>query len=399
MSKNIKKILLDNHKVYKNNKEDLNCAEEAIKELKEWTKAGDIQLSRNSDADRRLSEVVTIGKAITTRFLEEGKINVIGEKIKYPAELATLLHSYRSPLFETFRVFYMKKNRIVDAEGVSNHLPGLCLIKFENGETSLNKHINDRMEALGAEEYYLVHNHPSGDPMPSSLDQLTTQTVAAMTKGFAGHIILNHSTFCLLDKDGEPSRLFIPGIDGKDPFQTAEIEHPLLNIRVKGCEEIAQIGRELIDKSKEKISYMVYCDSKGAIRMLQEVSNDLMLRTKEVKALIERDSLLCGSPNVFCLTMNSEVYQNLDVLFQNKYLYDGLFINPDYPYYESKFESNIDRESDVIYQGKKIEDIPYYYSNMKEKELKIPLEEQMASASKSRQIDVNIKNLEKEIER
>ena len=37
--------------------------------------------------------------------------------------------------------------------------------------------MQDRMQRLSADGYYLIHNHPSGDPSPSQEDIFTTNRI------------------------------------------------------------------------------------------------------------------------------------------------------------------------------------------------------------------------------
>lgn len=117
--------------------------------------------------------------------------SLLGASAATPEELAAACQAYRNPLYETLRVFFARKGTIVGQCGFSAKLPGTTPLaeKFEAG-------INAQTERLKADQVWLVHNHPSGDPTPSPADKETTTDVfAAKLKGFSGHIIIDHGRY------------------------------------------------------------------------------------------------------------------------------------------------------------------------------------------------------------
>ena len=111
--------------------------------------------------------VKPLGVGIDASVVKEmtpGKI--LGRKVESAADLASLMQEYRNPQYETSRIFYIKENRIVSVESYSSHLPNLSRIGAST-LAELRQNILTHKEAVGADKYYLLHNHPSGDPKPS----------------------------------------------------------------------------------------------------------------------------------------------------------------------------------------------------------------------------------------
>lgn len=61
--------------------------------------------------------------------------------------------------------------------------------------------IRNRMERLGADGYYLMHNHPAGTAVASLHDILSSKALSMSVKGFKGHVIVNSGTYATIDKN------------------------------------------------------------------------------------------------------------------------------------------------------------------------------------------------------
>ncbi len=94
-------------------------------------------------------------------------------------DLAELGYIFRNPLYETFRIIYMKNDTIVGHEAISSKLPSTTkvFLSDKNGKTNVEKNvykIYNRMNRLSADGYYMVHNHTSGRAVASKSDMSTT---------------------------------------------------------------------------------------------------------------------------------------------------------------------------------------------------------------------------------
>lgn len=337
-------------------KEAISYAEAAIQDLERRTGANSLQGSRNNPFFGRYR---TIGESIVGRYKAEGGIRYIGEKVETPEKLAALMQAYRNPLFETMRFMYIKEGKVIDAESYSSHLPNYAVLPFKGEECA--EHINGRIRELDADGYYLVHNHPSGDPQPSIVDRQLTYQIAQHTLGYLGHIITNHVRYALLDRDAE-YEIHQLDIEADDPFQKATIEHPLLGERIATPYELARVGRSLQDEGQNGVSAMIYLTSKGEIRKIQEISNEIFTEA-EFTGWLREEMRSVGAGYTCCVTSSMEIYEtHAEPLIRQKYMQDMIYLDEDYtPFYWSQVEAGVERDPSYLYAGMREEDIKIIY--------------------------------------
>ncbi|MCB1984548.1 MAG: hypothetical protein KDF49_03890, partial [Nitrosomonas sp.] len=67
--------------------------------------------------------------------------------------------------FETLRIFYTRRNRIIHHTAISSRLPSSVYLDKINGtEHHLGNWVNNTRFKVQADGYWLLHNHPSGAP-------------------------------------------------------------------------------------------------------------------------------------------------------------------------------------------------------------------------------------------
>jgi len=82
-------------------------------------------IKQRSTASRKAS---VLANAITKSMLKEGGASLIGQKVNSAGDLAALAQVLRNPQYETFRVFFTKKGKVVGHTGVSSRLPGASYV-------------------------------------------------------------------------------------------------------------------------------------------------------------------------------------------------------------------------------------------------------------------------------
>lgn len=284
-------------------------------------------------------ETKKLGVGINTEHIRTDGIDFIGKKIEGAAELASLLQTFRNPLYETFRIFYMKDKYLIAAETISNRLPGSAHLAEDGDSKKAYLHTNDVMKAIKADSFYICHNHPSGDPSPSMNDRFVTLAYDAFCDGFLGHIVLDHTKFALIDKSGNDEILDVPNCLPKDPFLTPSIDHPLLGTKLESIGEVAELGRKLIDCNQTDVSLQVFTDSKGSIRALEEISSDLLNDIWQYKEFLEKRTSEYGNLGAFLITADANIHSKFDVLIEEKYLTDSICVD-DFGFYWSRLEDN-----------------------------------------------------------
>ena len=149
-----------------------------------------------------------IYKRIEECFYEKGYINLNHRLVNTRDDLVEIASIFRDERYETFRVVYMKDNSIVGYESITTKTPNkVSIVKpdkrgIKNAERCFNKFYS-RMNRLGADGYYLVHNHPSDKAKASSEDVLATLEFARKIKGFRGHLIVNTNSYAWISIDKE----------------------------------------------------------------------------------------------------------------------------------------------------------------------------------------------------
>ena len=333
---NIRDNLLNYHKEYEKDKEGLNHAEAAVNSIKIPERGGTadhIQHTVGGVLLRRRAHL--LGNGITTKYIRDGGINFIGAEINSPEDLALMMQLYRNPLFETTRVFYLKDKKVITVEGLSNRLPNLVSVQFKDADLP-SAHIDQMMQQTGADSFYLLHNHPSGDPTPSRADRILTLQLAKVS-GFAGHIVINHKRFALIDDKGRHEMRQIPSnAKEPDPLLQPSLTHPLLYHPAKSPEQVALIGKQLEAAKSSDTSYLLYC-SNDTIRTIQEIDTPALLDTSLAPWLLAQMKAF-GSINVFCITSDKDIFNHLTPLVADRYLQDVIFLSEDPSFFLSKAE-------------------------------------------------------------
>lgn len=238
---------------------------------------------------------------ITEPLKREGRLNFRGMSARHADDVAQLAQFERDPRTETFRIFYTKGGQIVAHEAVSSRLPdasasfvidkhSMRLLKdlaaeLERASPSEQPEIKQRMvnvqrkalardglkmrarmHRLEADGYFVVHNHPSGEPTPSLEDLLTTLSLGEVVPGFRGHVIVNSGKYGFIDPGGRvtmhemtvpPERLLVPSMP-----------HPALGEVPVDQHELARIAKSLQTTGWVPILYL---DAGSAVRAIEEI--------------------------------------------------------------------------------------------------------------------------------
>ena len=116
----------------------------------------------------------------------QGYVDLSNSSIQNENDIIEVCNIFRDPRYETFRIFYMKDNKIVAQEAITSKLPD-CVVVFnkKTGEhIKAYEKMANRIKRLSADGYYLAHNHPSGIANPSKEDIQITKHFADNVNGF-----------------------------------------------------------------------------------------------------------------------------------------------------------------------------------------------------------------------
>lgn len=190
-------------------------------------------------------------------FVEHGKINLVGQSVKTPKDLAALAQVYRDPRFETFRVFYTQKNQIVGECAYSCRAPGI--VAFDDDFFDLIGKDKDRFEADG---YWLLHNHPSGSAEPSGPDITTTSRIRSLVPGFKGHVVIDHNEYAFINSNDKAKVFKDDSLGGVDFGKNPAVDHNLLGLAISDPKHVAFAAKIL--QSLNQLDNPVLVITKGS---------------------------------------------------------------------------------------------------------------------------------------
>lgn len=129
-------------------------------------------------------------------YHQSGTAKFIGQTANTPKKVAAIAQVARNPHYETFHFLYTKGNKVVGHTAVSNRLPAqVQMFKDHRDQVDTLSDAESHMKHLGADGYWMIHNHPSGNSEPSEADHNLTNFYKEHLPGLRGHVIVNHHTF------------------------------------------------------------------------------------------------------------------------------------------------------------------------------------------------------------
>ena len=334
----IESALRENFDEYKEDKENLRIAAEAIDDLQHsrFSITATANTSQSGSNGSR-EQIRTVGKGITATLVNEGYIDFRGQKVNGPEDLAKLCQVLRDPRFETFRIALTKGDKIVSFVSISSRLPGQS---FATESLDLQENadiVKDRMHRSGADGYYLIHNHPSGNVTASDDDLRLTAAYLALVgqNTYKGHIILDHDKYGLIEDIPQningmtlPSarEALISGQQTIDLIHEPEIDHPILGEQIRSPGDIAKCGKFV--SSSDDISVLLYSsldeNRNYSVRGIQEISNKTFKNNKEIKGYIKNQSVEMGSQKVVLYTTDIDTYAASKDLIKSAHLMDSV---------------------------------------------------------------------------
>ena len=188
-----------------------------------------------------------LGLSLATDWIVGKGSSLIGKRVTSPQDIATLGAVLRDPRAETFRYFLIKEGRVVYHTAVSSRMLGSSAAFIGDTKVFIAD-LQAIMDRLGADGYYLMHNHPGRNVEASSADIHLTEMIADRLPGFLGHTILDHTEFGLIEVDVERGNTaYDAGAQpistiGTDPTRTTPIPHAKLDEVVSSPETLARMA-------------------------------------------------------------------------------------------------------------------------------------------------------------
>ena len=308
---------------------------------------------------------VIYNKLENVQLNEQGYVDLNESVIKGKQDLVNICNIFRDPRYETFRIFYMKDNKIVGQEYLTSKIPNAVVV-FQGKKSEhirIFEKMRNRMQRLGADGYYLAHNHPTESAKPSEKDMVITQTFDRNVKGFLGHIVLGSTDrYSIIEKDEKglirPKEKRIK-IEIINTMQEQLEENTLYDIKISSRDELVALLKE-IQNSKE-YSIAILTDTKNNIRMVLDIPNKMFNQNFEnFNGFFKNIARNCGATKVFVGTNNPRTYFKaiehhkygtfmdmvyLDNLNNNKAITENIKERPDLFYKETLKKSRKNRDA------------------------------------------------------
>ena len=146
-----------------------------------------------------------LGARLADTYAARQRVSLVGHTLTSREDLATLAQVYRDTRFETFRLFFTnQEGKIVSQVGLTSRLPASSAVIVG---TDTKKFMTDLAEAAskaGATHYYMLHNHPSTNPMPSDADVRMTQLFDRELNLISnGHVVIDTNQFGFIKPSGD----------------------------------------------------------------------------------------------------------------------------------------------------------------------------------------------------
>lgn len=266
-----------------------------------------------------------LGSSIAKNFREGKGASLVGQKVESSEDLAVLAQILRDPRFETFRIFYVKDGTVVHHTGVSSRIPASSRIfKVSDSPEKFYESIKANMQNLGADGYYLLHNHPSGKAEPSGADIGLTEGIEMNAPGFISHVIIDHNEYgeITIKRKGISKQTISDvkyrDMPGNETYQSI-LPHKLLGSKVSGPLDIVSMGKQL--QLPDGYFTVIGLDAQLKVSSLSEFPTSI-LKNPDIYlfGILRRYARNSGADAVAIVTNNTEY--NVDI--RSKLVYSGL---------------------------------------------------------------------------
>jgi len=248
---------------------------------------------------------------------------IVGLVARSAQDLAHLMQIYRSPDWETMRYIYTRDGEIVHHDAMSIRMPGVSTIfpKSYRGKNWV-EFVNDRMNKVGADKVYFAHNHPSGNPRPSTPDTyMTAQGAHQLGSSFGGHIVIDSGKASIIDgsivqrlADGRTTRAVkdtdFTSMDvevGLPENYIPDVDNPILGSRVTSPDDLSKVAIKLREQGARIGNgsvLLVATTGPGAVAGVLQIEQS-ELKGARGKALVRATMRSMGSSSVFALGVDS----------------------------------------------------------------------------------------------
>lgn len=252
-------------------------------------------------------------RSLKPSFEKKGYINLNHMQIANRKNLAELGQIFRDARYETFRIIYVKKNKIVGHEAITSRIPNhtICFTGNKDGADRAKKcfyKMKERMKRLNADGYYMVHNHTSENENPSYSDLGMTKKFYENLPGFKAHLIVSLTGYTWLEIIDEQ-------------IYTTRKQHTYNNnfaiqkqAEKKGISGLQILNRKDLVKLMQNIvgnpnySTAILTDAHFVPRMILDIPNKFLNMTnQQITGYLRNMGRTCGGAHAFIATTDKSV--------------------------------------------------------------------------------------------
>ena len=259
-----------------------------------------------------------IYKRLTEPMKKRGYINLNHRLVNTKDDLVEIAEIFRSTQYETFRLIYMKENKIVGYESISSRVPNYVNIFERNKQGRVNTErcvykILSRINRLGADSYYMVHNHISGEAKASNEDLRTTAFFIKYIKGFLGHLIINNENYSWIYYDEKENTVKADkqmpiNIRKANKMRKVLNEKSIYDVKILSRDDLVSVLNTI--KNTPDYSIAILTDSKGQIRMILDIPNNFFnMQEEQLKGYFKNLARMSVASRVFFGTNDNETYK------------------------------------------------------------------------------------------
>jgi len=271
-------------------------------------------------------KVDVIFRRIKPNFERKGYINLNHIQINSKEKLAEIAQIFRDPRYETFRMIYMKDNKIVGQEAVTSKIPG-CTRVFTGNKVGITRaeqgtyKIKERMKRLKADGYYMVHNHPTGRAKASQKDVDLSHFFYEKIEGYKGHLIINSNSYAWIDIEGEDVYVTneIP-IRGKGKSIQRKVEQKgIFDICIRTRKDLVHLMNNI--KNREDYSIAIVVDKANIPRMVLDIPNKFLnMKNEQIRRYFQNIGRENGGSYVFFATQDRNTWnRTLELIEQGTF--------------------------------------------------------------------------------
>ena len=265
------------------------------------------------------------------KFNSNGYIDLDNVKIRGQTDLASVCDAFRNPCYETFRIIYMKENKIVAHEAFTSRIPNTVFIAEKIPSVKFYEKVKNRMQRLAADGYYLAHNHTSNSSKPSQSDMKLTVQFANKVKGFLGHIVLaNDNKYSIIESNSNRQIVYTDEmiLSEESIKNTREKlrKKSLYDIKIKDRDDLVSILKDL--QNDKEYSIAILTDAKCNVRMIVDIPNRMFNQDEvNLNGFFKNLARNTGSTRVLIGTQNEEIYSKIAIHQKYGTIKDYIFLD------------------------------------------------------------------------